>query len=317
MNGIRKNTLIVDFSVLPARPELGKIESFMQNEIKLDLADVKCIQLHNTRNCVFIEMKDNDIALRYEKAHNVQRAFVYGGKPFKIPVYVDSEAVTVRVCDLPPSIPHVTVGNYMMRYGDVISVQNERWKNYFPGVFNGVRVLQMRLKQPIPSFITIGDETATVFYQNQTKTCRWCCKPVHPQQKCLEATASGSIHSAAATAAATASQSTEQRFNEAEFPPINNNQPIDVGGKRAEAETDSRANIVPTNQAEQLITINDTDDDNGDANDDSSTSPYESCDGSNKRRLSTKRGKEKKKICAIQGSQSDCDSNLSVNLNVK
>ena len=69
-------------------------------------------------------MKGNDIAQRYEKANNVQRSFICNDKPYKIPVYVDSEADIVRVCDLPPSMPHVTVGNFMMRFGDVISIQN-------------------------------------------------------------------------------------------------------------------------------------------------------------------------------------------------
>ncbi|KXJ81283.1 hypothetical protein RP20_CCG020357 [Aedes albopictus] len=311
MSCIRKNTLVVDFGVLPTRPELCKIECFMEKELKLNLADVKCIQLHNTRNCVFIEMIDNETALRYEKAHNIQRSIVCNGKPFKIPVYVDSEAVTVRVCDLPPSIPHVVVAEYMRRFGDVISIQGERWKNYFPGVFNGVRVLQIRLKQPIPSFITISNEIATVFHPNQVKTCRWCCKPVHPQQKCLEVTSSN-IRPAAA-AVINQSSSTEQKFDEADFPPISPS--VEARDKRTFAECEPQPNNVATNLVQQQRTNTDGDDDDdvGNDHDDSSSSPYESCDGTNKRRLSTKRGKEKKKVCgAILGSQSDCDSNSSV-----
>lgn len=321
MNCVRKNTLVVDFSVLPVRPDVAKVEQFLENAIKLNLADVKCIQLHNTRNCVYIQMKDHDTALQYENTHNIKRVFMCNDKPFKIPVYVDSEAVTVRVCDLPPSMLHATVGEHMMRYGDVISIQNERWKNYFPGIYNGVRVLQMRLKQSIPSFITINNEIATVRHPNQIMTCRWCSKPAHPGQKCLEENASKNI---SISLTPTTSSSNEHKFSDADFPPINNKQSTEPStksvpprDKRAPVENEPCTKIVPTDQEQQLNSINNDDDDDDDVNDDSSSSPYECGDSTYKRRLSTKRGKEKKKLCAIQGLQGDCDSNTSVNINKK
>lgn len=316
MSGVRKNTLVVDFNVLPIRPDVGSVQHFLDNEIKLNLADVNSIQLHHTRNCVYIEMKGNDIAQRYEKAHNVQRSFICNDKPYKIPVYVDSEAVTVRVCDLPPSMPHVTVGNFMMRFGDVISIQNERWKNYFGGVYNGVRVLQMRLKQSIPSYITIDNQIATVLHPNQIKTCRYCSKTAHPNQKCSD----GTVSKNKAKQTTTTSSPSEAKFDEADFPPMQKSKSsllsssldtipqtiavLPTGGKRAPATR------IPADRAEQN-TNNDTDAENDDdGKDDSSSTPYESNDGTNKRRLSTKRCKDKKKMCAIQGSQIiDCDSN--------
>lgn len=313
MYSVRKNTLVVDFNVLPVRPDVGRVHHFLENEIKLNIADVNSIQLHHTRNCVYIEMKDRDIALRYEKAHNIQRSFIYNDKPFKIPVYVDSEAVTVRVCDLPPSMPHTTVGNFMMRFGDVISIQNERWKNYFGGVFNGVRVLQMRLKQSIPSFITIDNQMATVHHPNQIRTCRYCSKSAHPNQKCTDVTASENKNT---PTTASATPSNETIFNETEFPPIPNVQSIPSSsetssGKRGISAIENKTKSLPTDQSTQQQTKSDIDDDDDDQNDDGSTSPSESFDAcTNKRRLSTRRGKEKKKMCAIQGSEIiDCDSN--------
>lgn len=270
-------------------------------------------------------MKDNDTALRYEKLNNLKRSFVCKDKPFKIPVYVDSGAVTVRVCDLPPSMPHTTVGDYMLRFGDVLSIQNERWKNYFGGVFNGVRVLQMRLKQSIPSFVTIENHVATVLHPNQSKTCRYCSRAVHPNQKCLDVAASE--NNSKPTADATPLSSNESSFNEADFPPMQKVQhqttsshdtlgEIVTRAKRALTENETKAKTVPTNQTTQQSTNDTDDDDNDDANDDSSSSPSECNDGNNKRRLSTKRGKEKKKMCAIQESHSVCDSN-SVIFNLK
>lgn len=315
MSGVRKNTLVIDFSVVPVRPEVRKVEHFLEHEIKLNLSDVKSIQLHNTRNCVYIEMVDNSTALRYEKAHNIKRVVVWKDKQFKIPVYVDSEAVTVRVHDLPPSVPHATVGDFMMKYGEVFSIQSERWKHYFAGIPNGVRVLQMRIKHPIPSYLTIANEVCYVEHPNQIRTCRRCSKPAHPKQRCMEVSLSG--HETV-TAAPVIASVTEPIFNQTDFPPISSEQStpsspdasdpfakILAKGKLALTELDNKA---PEEQ--QSSSEGDDDDDDGNG---SSSSPCENNDGTNKRRLSTKRGKEKKKLCAIQGSQSSCDSNLSKN----
>lgn len=326
MSSVRKNTIVVDFNVLPVRPDIGKVQHFLENEIGLNLADVNSIQLHHTRNCVYIEVKDHDIALRYEKANNLKRTLVYKDKPFKIPVYVDSGAVTVRVCDLPPSMPHSTVGNFMMRFGDVLSIQNERWKNYFGGVYNGVRVLQMRIKTSIPSFISIENQTATVLHPNQTKTCKYCSRAVHPNQKCLDVTASE--NATKTTTAATTLPAAETNFNENEFPSMHSSHPtsssrdtfseILARGKRALADDKSKPKTIPADRPKQATNNTDDDDDDDDnGNEDSSSSPCESYDCNNKRRLSTKRGAETKQMCAMQGSQRDCDSHSPVIFNSK
>lgn len=106
MSGFRKNTLVVDFSVLPSRPEVGKVQQFLEHEIKLNLSDVKGVQFHNTRKCVYIEMVDSNTAQRYVNAHNIKRLFACKGKLFKIPMFVDSETVSVRVHECVCTIHH-------------------------------------------------------------------------------------------------------------------------------------------------------------------------------------------------------------------
>lgn len=79
----------------------------------LNLADVK-------------SMVNNGTAQRYEKAHNIKRVFICNEKRFKIPVYVDSEAVTARVHDLPPSTLHASISEFMTQFGYVILIHSER-----------------------------------------------------------------------------------------------------------------------------------------------------------------------------------------------
>lgn len=224
MNISRENTLIVDFNVLPVRPDTAKVHQFLEKEVKLQLADVKSIQLHNIRNCVYIEVNDSETAARYQELHNNKHLIYYGDIGFKIPVFVDNGAVPVRVQDLPPAMKHATGIKYLLQYGDVISVTRERWKNFFPGVYNGVRILYMKIKRPIPSFATIGGFQTSISYPGQIKSCRLCLETAHPGQKCLEtAKATSGVVTPNQNPAPkpTSSESNNQSlFSNKDFPPI-------------------------------------------------------------------------------------------------
>lgn len=162
MSSYRKNTLVVDFSGLPKRPSLEKVEEFLKEFIELDMADVRNIQVHNLKNCVFIEMNDAGVAARLHKQHHLRHSFTHQGAIYNIPIYVDGPTTTVRILDLPPQLSNSVISNHLQQYGKVISVQNEVWKNFFPGVPNGVRVVQMRLEKPIPSCIVVENYSTLI-----------------------------------------------------------------------------------------------------------------------------------------------------------
>lgn len=218
MHGVRPNTLVVDFSVLPIRPEIGKVQCFLENEINLQYADVRSIQLHHIRNCVLIEMASSEIVCRYQAEHNLKRTMRCSNKDFHIPVYLDGDAVTVRVLDLPPSISNAAVSEFMLKYGEVISIRDEYWRQYFPGMINGVRVLRMNLFRDIPPIITVHNERTMVSYSNQPKSSD---QPFLPSKRASDSNSSR-IPSAASPTPATASA--DGIFNHTEFPPLNSHQ---------------------------------------------------------------------------------------------
>ncbi|XP_062542308.1 uncharacterized protein LOC134210277 [Armigeres subalbatus] len=166
----RKNTIVVDFSVLPRRPPLAQVKQFLEESLKLNMADVKSIQLHNLNDCVFIEMNSAGVAARLQKEHHLKHSFHRLGVFYHIPVYVDGPTTTLRIHDLPPRMPNETISDCLKQYGKVISVQNETWKNFFPGVANGVRVVRMMLEKAIPSRIVIDDEPTLVTGQKQNQS---------------------------------------------------------------------------------------------------------------------------------------------------
>lgn len=285
MSILRKNTVIVDFSVLPKRPDPARVEKFFENEIRLQLSDTTNIQLHNVRNCVFIEMINNETALQYQAMHNNRHTMYCDGKGFKIPVYVEKESVTVRVHDLPPHMPHTTVMDFMEQYGSVISITRERWRHFFPGIYNGVRVLQMKLERQIPSFVTINGETTLVTYRNQPKTCRFCGRAAHPKEKCSK-------------------PSTASNEDQPSKPqPSNNNHLTDPVDSIATATASS--DPVPARRDDPAQrTNNDNNSENtiDDGSPSSDSGSFTMALANQKRRLSRLKERETKKVCQ-QGSQ--------------
>ena len=185
----RKNTIFVDFGVLPARPTLDSIKNFVEKSMGLNPAGFKCLQLHNTRNGILIEMADLATATSITATNHLKHTIRSGEKNFRIPVYVDDNAVDVRVHDLPPGMPNDDIANGMAQYGEVLTVTNDVWKNFFPGIPNGVRVLRMKLSKPVPSYVSIKGLLSLATHSGQISTCRRCGQKTHPKKTCSAAKA--------------------------------------------------------------------------------------------------------------------------------
>lgn len=285
MCAARENILVIDISVLPTRPDVGKIKLFLDNEIHLQYAEIKSIQLHNTRNCVLIEMINKEVASRYQLEHNWKRVIVAENKAYKIPVYVDGEAVTVRVNDLSSTISDASIRECMLKFGEVISIRNETWKHYFPGIPNGVRVLRMNLFRHIPSCITIENELTTVSYLNQPLFCRRCNQPAHPNKKCVELPEQNSATiSTVMSAAPSKSPSRDGLFNSDDFPPLSGEQ----------------SSIRKPTVEERRTQEDDNEWTDCDDNDNTSSSSTDYNVVTNKRRRSTRKECDAKKVCSDQ-----------------
>lgn len=172
---------------MPVRPKPAVVKRFLEEQIQLDMMQVKSIQLHNVRNNTLIELYNSEAADLLAEEHNLKHSLEHNNKLYQIPVYVDDGATNVRVHDLPPELANDRIVKHMRQFGEVISIKDEKWTNFFPGIANGVRVLRMRLSRAIPSFVEVDNEKTLVTYTNQTPTCRHCGRQVHFTMKCSEA----------------------------------------------------------------------------------------------------------------------------------
>ena len=73
----------------------------------------------------------------------------------------------------------------MSNYGEVKNVTDELWNSaYRYKVYNGVRIVEMRLKKHLPSHLNIPGNDALITYDGQRQTCYRCNEISHQSQEC-------------------------------------------------------------------------------------------------------------------------------------
>lgn len=186
MKNIRQNSLVIDFNVMPVVPDLEKTRNFLMEQVKLEFSSVRNLQVSVSKNQVIIETTSPEEAYRLARDHNAKKHISHENQQYEIPIFVEDGAVEVKVHDLPPRMPNHIITSHLQQFGEVVSIRNEVWRDFFPGIPNGVRAVRMKLCKSIPSFISIGGNSAYVVHSNQTKTCRHCSGKLYSGQKCNE-----------------------------------------------------------------------------------------------------------------------------------
>lgn len=196
----RNNTLALDLSVLKTFPGIEKIRKILEC-IKLTPADLKCVQLHSSRKIVYVGLQESVSAADIARKFNLKyQCHISDNTYIRIPiVYVEDDVVDVRVRDVPPEVPNEIIGQALRQHGEVITVTNETWENFFPGLLTGGRIVRMKVTSNIPSFFKIGNSLARITYSGQTETCR-CNLPSHKGFTCKAAKERKSMEPAQPTA---------------------------------------------------------------------------------------------------------------------
>ncbi|XP_055529171.1 uncharacterized protein LOC129721070 [Wyeomyia smithii] len=198
---MRVNTAVIDFASCVPRPPIREVEKIIKSEMRINIDEVDSIQMHHVRNCVLITFKLLDAAEKFINENNMKHRIRNEQLNYLIPVYMEDNAIDVRIHDLPRAFSPRSIERVIGEYGEVLSIRHDTWKNFFPGVYNGVRIVRMRLTKPIPSFVTFAGRTyseqSLVTYKNQRATCQWCGLEAHPGNPCNKAVQHSSSSSTA------------------------------------------------------------------------------------------------------------------------
>ncbi|KAL1397437.1 hypothetical protein pipiens_009766 [Culex pipiens pipiens] len=198
MRGYRKNTVVIDFGPVPKKPTITQIRKFAFEQLKLDITQIRNLQLSMTKSFVYIEMSPEISAEELVAEYDMKLTMTSeDGVQTQIPLHTADGATEVKIHDLPPYMPTQIIVQHLAEFGEILSITDELWKEHFPGVPTGTRVVRMRIRKPIPSYVNIGDEVGYVRYRNQRPTCRHCSRYLHVGQKCsdVKKAITGSVNS--------------------------------------------------------------------------------------------------------------------------
>ena len=171
---VDKNSVVLDFCQLQNQPSPKLVKKFLA-DLQVNQENLRALQLCNRRRIAVLQFADSAVA-----SSIIDKPLVYQG--CKIPIYLDNNATEVRVLDLPLGISNDDVVKVMSKYGEILTITNDRWINFFPGIPNGVRTLRMLLKQPTPKSITVNNAAATVTIIGKKSLCKLKAK----NKKCAD-----------------------------------------------------------------------------------------------------------------------------------
>uniref|UniRef100_A0A8D8CQ39 (northern house mosquito) hypothetical protein n=1 Tax=Culex pipiens TaxID=7175 RepID=A0A8D8CQ39_CULPI len=187
MRGYRKNTVVIDFGPVPKKPTITQIRKFAFEQLKLDITQIRNLQLSMTKSFVYIEMSPEISAEELVAEFDMKLTMTSeDGVQTPIPLHTADGATEVKIHDLPPYMPTQIIAQHLAEFGEILSITDELWKEHFPGVPTGTRIVRMRIRKPIPSYVNIGEEVGYVRYRNQRPTCRHCSRYLHVGQKCSD-----------------------------------------------------------------------------------------------------------------------------------
>ena len=80
---------------------------------------------------------------------------------------------TIRIANLPPEVQEFAIRNLLGTYGEINGITGEQWTNrYRYKVYNGIWLVNMNLKQHLPSHMQIAEHRVLISYDGQPATPR-------------------------------------------------------------------------------------------------------------------------------------------------
>lgn len=186
MESLRVHTFFLDIRGIK-KLKSEAIYDFIAEQLLLTASDVVAIQIDLADSKVYVETQNQEKAEETVSRFDGKKELVSNGERHRIRLQIEDGGTDVKLYHLPPRMKNEWIEEYMRDFGTVLNIRNETCRSEkFPGIPNGVRIIRMRLKKQIPSFISVRGYSTYVTYQNQLHTCRHCGNAVHYGISCAE-----------------------------------------------------------------------------------------------------------------------------------
>ena len=183
----RQNTLVFTFDLRSPRITALQIHEWIYEQLRLREDDIRMIQVDGPRRKVYIKFVTSDKMQTVLTSTKGQLEYRHENGEVSV-VRVDIAGMglrRVRVANLPPEVSDRVLRDTMSKYGDVKEITGEQWsRQYRYPVSNGIRIVELQLKQHIPSHMQIVGQRVLITYEGQPTTCYGCNEAGHQYGAC-------------------------------------------------------------------------------------------------------------------------------------
>ena len=183
----RKNTLVCIFDMRSPRISAYLIHEWIHENLHLEEDDIRTLQIDGPRRRVYIKLNSETRLQEILNDTQGQLTFYHdNGEISKVLLELaDAGIKKIRIARLPPEVNADIIKTCLLKFGEVKTIRDEMWTQaYRYKVYNGVRIVEIRLKQHLPSHLLIAGHDALVSYDGQPPTCFRCNGTGHQIQDC-------------------------------------------------------------------------------------------------------------------------------------
>jgi len=155
--------------------------------MRLAEEDIRAIQVDGPRRRVYIKFTKEDRMKDVLQGTNGLLEFRHdNGEISQVRIeHAGMGTRKVRVAGLPPEVKEHSIKECLSNYGDIVSIRDELWAAaYRYKVYNGIRIVEIKLKRHLPSHLAIAGNDALISYEGQPQTCYRCNETGHQQIDC-------------------------------------------------------------------------------------------------------------------------------------
>jgi hypothetical protein len=175
------------FDVKSPRISAYSIHEWIFETLHIAEEDLLMIQIDGPRRHVYIKYKHPEPMLTMLNEAKGGKEYRHENGEISI-VHIEPAGMgmrQVRIANLPPEINNRTISSTLMKFGEIKEIKDEVWsKSYRYKISNGIRIVNMQLKDHIPSYTTIAGHKVQISYEGQPATCFGCSKQGHNLQDC-------------------------------------------------------------------------------------------------------------------------------------
>lgn len=181
------NTVQYRFPTGCPPPSLVEVATFLK-QLDTELTSIEATYKSAQDRSLFIKFTSPEAMQESLRKNMEPRHFTYAnGKSIVVRMSIAGvNTQYVRVFDLPPELPDVTLSSVLGEFGEIDHVVREKFPPGFglDHMYTGVRGIYMSVQTNIPPSIDVGDRKARIFYEGLKDTCFLCRELGHRRDSC-------------------------------------------------------------------------------------------------------------------------------------